>query len=48
MKNTMNGFQTKSNPIAKALNRVTKPVTIKDKKKEDNKNLCRKGDSNEV
>ena len=30
------------NPIAKALNRVTKPVTITDKKKENNKTLCRK------
>jgi len=35
-------MRPKSNPIAKALNRVTKPVTIKDKKKEQAKTLCRK------
>ena len=32
----------KTNPIAKALNMVTKPVTMKDKKKEENKTYCRK------
>jgi hypothetical protein len=34
--------QKYENPVAKALNRVTKPVTITDKKKENNKTLCRK------
>tara|TARA_R110002012_G_scaffold146774_1_gene305061 strand:+ start:204 stop:326 length:123 start_codon:yes stop_codon:yes gene_type:complete len=40
-------MKTKSNPVAKALNRVTKPVTIKDKKKEENKTYCRKGKNND-
>jgi len=40
-------MKRKSNPIAKALNRVTKPVTIKDKKKEQSKTLCRKKETNE-
>jgi hypothetical protein len=30
------------NPVAKYLNRVTKPVTIPDKKKEESKTYCRK------
>ena len=40
-------MRPKSNPVAKALNRVTKPVTIKDKKKEEAKILCRKKETNE-
>jgi len=35
------------NPIAKALNKVNKPVTIIDKKKELNKLKCRKVIENE-
>lgn len=35
-------IKNKSNPVAKSLNKVTKPVTIKDKKKENNKTVCRK------
>ena len=34
--------QQYENPVAKALNKVTKPVTMKDKKKENNKTFCRK------
>ncbi len=30
------------NPVAKSLNMVTKPVTMKDKKKEQSKTYCRK------
>ena len=33
--------QQYENPVAKALNKVTKPVTMKDKKKENNKTVCR-------
>ena len=32
----------KSNPVAKALNMVTKPATMSDKKKEQSKTYCRK------
>jgi hypothetical protein len=36
------GRLVKSNPIARALNKVTKPSTFKDKKKETRKLFCRK------
>jgi hypothetical protein len=32
----------KANPVAKALNMVTKPATMEDKKKEQSKTYCRK------
>ena len=36
------GRLIKSNPIARALNKVTRPSTFKDKKKEARKLFCRR------